>query len=575
MKLEHVWLMLGAVSCALPPIDYSGKACPEGACPAGYRCVEERCYREGEEPQPPDSGAPDGGTDGGADAGPGPLAPPDSLEAVVGPRSGVITLEWPEVLAPKDGAERISGYRVLWGPSGGNYLEKKDVQKAAACAAQLCRANLEGLPDNARVFAEVRSIDGQGNQSAPPNSPAISATPINGAWTNGGGWTSFSECSAPPSFSGGEMSFDQSSPDGGECVSLALAGDLLWRDFTLDAELKMGPGTYEAGVGFRATPSGYLILTVAHWGSDRAATVGIGQVTGLNQRGGSLAASVARLDPGLWHALRIVGTGPTVSVSLGPSAGSLAEVLRWSAPDGGASSGAFGLGLFTQDESGGAAFRRLKIGTRTSLPPRGPRRSAFDFDGGIPAQWRVLAPGSAVIRGVPCPSYLGARACDAGECPAAGSSCLEIDNSAASAPNEAAAGFDLPVGIDPAADFRVRFKFAVQDAGMDPKLLSSQQGPMVYSVGPDWAQNLQAMERNLGQKAAANQWHSIELLLQPSARQFAITWNGQSATFVPYPPTASGEDWSPHLGPLWLGAVPGHSTGRVHAYFTDVEVEQP
>ncbi len=40
-------LAAALASCTLPPIDYSGKACPAGSCPSGYRCLALVCVTAG------------------------------------------------------------------------------------------------------------------------------------------------------------------------------------------------------------------------------------------------------------------------------------------------------------------------------------------------------------------------------------------------------------------------------------------------------------------------------------------------------------------------------------------------
>ncbi len=245
--------------------------------------------------------------------------------------------------------------------------------------------------------------------------------------------------------------------------------------------------------------------------------------------------------------------------------------MRWTAPADFPAGRIGFFGVATPLGNGTARVRNLRVSTRSALPAPGPKSARYDFS---------TTPGGArqvggAQRNVACPSFAGAAGCDAGECPAAGARCAEIETQAGIFP-KATMGLSLPVGLDPEQPWSVRFRFAavnVTDGGTAaPRVLGSDQGALIEPTpgGPEWSGNLHGLDQNLGPPLRQDRWHRIDLTFQPQRGEFELRFDGASQTFFGFPPA----NWSPHLGTLWLGNN-GLYWGRIHGYWTDVEITQP
>lgn len=579
---------LAACSVLLEPGRAPPPRCPAGpdSCPARANsvatCQDVACVydcRQGFLDANGDLGAnPSDGCEIDCASLTAPVPAASWLIAEVGPRSGVVTWEWPEVAPGASGAERAARYRLEWDLAAGAYGSSRVAEAGTACVGGLCRAPIEGLQNNLRVYARVRSIDTCGRESAAASSPESSATPLYGEWRTDGetaaAWTRDSSAPTPcppPTAANGVLTFHHQPAV--LCYSRALAGDAMWDDFTMTYQIYLGPGAiYGAGSAIRADPNPYLV-DVAASTSAWESPVQIHRP----QRLPPVAASVAGLDAGRWIWLRVVASGAEISMSRGDALDSMVEILRWTDPSG-PTTGRLGFELVSAFFSAAEVqVRNLTVNTGAELPPRTLKRAFHDFASGIPATMRTVTETGVTVRVVACPNLPEAPGCPAaGACrPVAASRCLEIDNTNTPPAQflRATAGIDVPVGVDELQPWRVRFKFAALGTAQDPPILRSDQGLLLNVVG-DWPANLLALGNDAGAPLATAAWHLVELVFRAGSNNFDLIWNGSSLRFGPYPPAG----FSAHLGALWLGAgVKGFGTshGKIHGYWTEIEVVQP
>ena len=148
---------------------------------------------------------------------------PESLTAKVGSRAGTIEWSFPDVFG-------VARYRFCTSLVGA--LDSCD--PVPECAMGTCTVTTTGHPDNARVSGKVLSIDTCGREGTMPTAATISATPLD--LSSPGGWTLEKSCAgSTSSVLGGQLAIENPM---GTCTSSLVAGDELWGDFTIDADLR-------------------------------------------------------------------------------------------------------------------------------------------------------------------------------------------------------------------------------------------------------------------------------------------------------------------------------------------------
>ncbi len=185
-----------------------------------------------------------------------------------------------------------------------------------------------------------------------------------------------------------------------------------------------------------------------------------------------VASSVANFPDGEWVALRVATQADAVSVSTASLPSPYSEVLRWSGPQG--SAGQLGLvlvGIALGTTPIRAEFRNLRVHTLATIPDGGATQAAWSFMGTNALAGIRQSAGGAVLAS--CPAY------DAGcaDCMPTSAGCLQLDGTNSSA----FASFDVPVGIDEAQPWTLKFKFAAA-AGMlvnSPAILRTNIAPIL------------------------------------------------------------------------------------------------
>jgi hypothetical protein len=172
----------------------------------------------------------------------------------------------------------------------------------------------------------------------------------------------------------------------------------------------------------------------------------------------------------------------------------------------------------------------------------------------------------------PCPGWPAAATCDGGCLPNAGSQCVRVQEPFLSG---TALSFDLPVGIDTTEPYSVAVKYAHQpDAGngVYPSILQSQAGGLLAGDLGGWGGTVRGLTVDYGVVMSAGEWHDARWRFDPDAGTFEVTLDDQRLTLAnhAFPPGTGNNQWSPHLGALYLFAG---STND--AYVTDVQVSQP
>jgi hypothetical protein len=516
------WLALGLTGCSIffNPDNARPPPCPisAGRCPAEPNAIAS-CLDGGGCGYTCDAGWVDDDGDLGAAGSNGCETPcvactpaPSSLEAVVGPTSGGIQLLWPDVDAGTRESARITTYRVY-----SSVLPQAMEIARAACDAGVCTALVPGLLNNTRYSFQVRSVDLYQNESDAGLAPSVSATPINGTGASIDGWTLGNPCAHGFIADGGVFEIDTDLL----CITTAYAGDGLWSDYTLDVDLNISPGAFNA-----STVTGGPIL----W-SDGGSSSPVLSATALPcaaQLDASsdfrlgftpLAGAVECAPLQAWFPVRVVAQANLASYQVGVGGGPLQEVARFRYPFPGAT-GRIGLGAGAFALGGAVQFRNLRVSTRPQLPTGGPTSLHLDF-ASIPSTAHVLGTGTTHSGG--CPTLTGADGCDAGECPAPGAGCLFVSVSDG---GEAGLAFDLPVGIDPGQSYEVRFGYAPLAPAGQPDILRDPSADLL-ATGDGGV--LMWLGQALNAGAAVGQWNAVDVLVAPDAGTVSLRWNGQPA----------------------------------------------
>jgi hypothetical protein len=508
-----------------------------------------------------------------------PAPPQGPLQAIAG-AGDTLAFEWPLDVPPPD-----AGYRLCYGLDNTVSAGCHDVG-GEACDASTCTVSLNGADSgfayNQRVFAQLSTRDGCHHLSDATLSPTVSATPINGTFEDNEGMTVITDCDAGFIADGGTLVMVGQAQGLTNCISAAAMGDDAWSDATFDFELRMVGNTL-AGVTFRyasdnAGPRFAAIVTSAT-GSLESMAITRRDGAATNNTDIPVATAIAPVSEGVWQSMRVSIQGSWVSIAIAPLGTPPVEVLRWhnlNTDSNTVYEGRLGVALASVlGQPAYAELRNLRVRTGVEIPDGGPTSAIWDFSGTHALDnLRVVAGNPMNAKLGSCPPY------DAGcpDCaPDAGSACLELN---ATGLTQAAASFDLPVGIDPAQSWRLRFKFAgaAGDIPSNPRILRTTVGdfgnpPVLSMQGNGWiSADVQAFSSvDLGAKVRPGEWNAFELDFHPNGT-YSVTWNGNvaaSAQTIPSPPTID-----PHLGALILGGsdLLGSS---VHGYYTDLSVSQP
>ncbi|MBK7862784.1 MAG: hypothetical protein IPJ65_30080 [Archangiaceae bacterium] len=506
-----------------------------------------------------------------------PLPDPAPLVAIVGDRTSV-TWEW----SAGTDAGPFKDWQLCWGNAVGA-TDTCEVFEPGKCGGDggRCAFTLDGadagLEFNKRVYARVVSRDLCSKQSNPATA---SATPINGTFLDTQGITleAGSGCDAGLRPDGtGTMVFDEMG--GLLCVSTATMGDDAWGDHTIDLEVKVQGDTL-GGVVLRA-PSG---ATSPRLGALVTASPGGNSSVIFTQRPSNKTDTPAATNrtpvaQNTWQAMRVSSRGEAVSMAVGPVGGPLAEVIRWKNPKPESlGTGHVGLvvaafGLF--GSQGHLEARNLRVRTSAEIPEGGPTSDAWSFSGPM-AQHALRLVGSAAL--VACPSTYAAEAGCSDCLPDAGSQCLEVNG------GSNFATVDVPIGVDYAKPWTMRFKFAPHATDLtvsDPSLLRTPQPAPMHTdletftgaalidvAGNNWTsapRMFKSATDTLGAPMTRGQWTRFELTFNAGAGTYSVKRNGAQVRSGAYP-----AELAAHLGALMLGGG-----GNVHGYFTDVEISQP
>jgi hypothetical protein len=498
-----------------------------------------------------------------------------------GPLDGIagdgtsLTFEWPAM--PRDSG--IGGYRVCIGADP-NVTGPCRSLAPDRCDAGLCAVTFDGpdagLKYNTRVFAKLFGLDACNDPSDPGAAPLVSLTPVNGNFLDKQGMTLLAACDAGVLVDGGGVLTLTEVDNVNSCISAIGVGDDLWRSSTLDVEVRTY-GAALAGVAERVPvfndPASQRVAVLLTPNTDSADAVAVSQRIPPGPDV-AVATSVTTVPDGVWRALRVTAVDAGVSVSLGDVGMPPAEILRWTDPSPVA--GSFGLALVGfgfGNVNVKADFRNLRIRTSATLPTGGPTSASWTFSGttGLNGVRRSNA------TPMTCPTYPAATGCaSASMCqPNPGSLCLELNPGFL---RGSFASVDMPIGIDPAKPWHVKFKVgvplaaAVADAAFlrtttaptDATGLNTFGGFALLDVHGDLATPLRAFQSDAVGTLSKEHWNLVELDVDPGHGMYTATLNGMSHAGG-YPPLLGA-----HLGALELGGG-----GAFDAFYTDLEIAQP
>jgi hypothetical protein len=524
--VRAAWLAVGLAGCSLiydpgkaqpPPCPISPDRCPNEANASAF-CQDTQCgytCKVGYVDDDGDLGMP--GSNGCETPCAACTPAPAYLEAVVGPVSGGVQLWWPDVDAGTKEAARILTYRVYEGSS-------------------------------------PASVDLYENESDAGAAPLTSVTPINGTGASADGWNTSNTCGHNFFSDGGVFEIDTDLL----CITSAYAGDALWQDYTMDVDVNISPAAF----GNTAVTGGPVLWGDVSAGQAVLSATALPCPTPVDElsafRAGfsTLAGAVECAPLQSWFAVRVVAQSSLASFQLGLDGGPLREVLRFRDSSPGAT-GRIGLGAGAFAFGGAVLFRNLRVSTRPQMPAGAPTSLHLDFRA-LPGSARIL--GAATTHSGACPSLPGATGCDAGECPAPDAGCLFVNTSDG---GEAGLAFDLPVGLDPASSYELRFGYApVAPAGL-PDILRDPGGDL---LGTADGGTLVWVGAPLDAGPSVGQWNAVDVLVAPDGGTLTLRWNGQPGVVAPISLDAGTAD----LTPLILGAPAGGAP--MNGVYTPVEV---
>ena len=428
---------------------------------------------------------------------------------------------------------------------------------ALASCAGTCQLTTTGHPDNLRVTGKVLSVDLCGREGSLASAPTASATSLD--TTQATGWVVEKSCPASTFTAvGGQLAIENLAAG---CTTSVVAGDELWGDFTLDADLRYSGlvgDNFLGGLVFHVNGTGHRMSALATPNTSTA-----NELSFLTQRKMTMekvvAASIVGGAPGSLTHLRVTSQGGVISVSLGPDGSRLVEALRWS--DAESHTGKLGIGAVG---AGRAELTNFRVTTPGTLPPRGPVSVFIDFaDGGFPLTTRPRLP--MATRVVPCPALPPGVRCDGGCVPAPTSKCAHIERVGFSFPNVVV---DLPAGIDAREPWSLSFRFAAapDGGGAFPTPVNSTQGALLATN--TWFTPTRGVGQDYGVVLEPGAWHDATWRFEPDAGRFAVSLDDAPVTLPGdrFPPAG----WSHHLGAISFG-----EGIAADLFVTDVRISQP
>lgn len=431
------------------------------------------------------------------------------------------------------------------------------------CTSGSCSVTTTGHPDNTRVSGKVVTVDTCGREGSTASAATVSATPLD--TSSPAGWTLEKSCPASTSsVLGGQLAIENPM---GVCTSSMVAGDELWGDFTIDADLRYS-GTasdaLNAGLAFLSNGTGHRMAALA-----LQPTSGANELSYLSQRKNNtekfVAGSIIGASPtGQLTHLRVTSKGGVISFSHGPDEQRLVEVLRWS--DGIPRTGKLGMGLVG---AGRAELTNFRVTTPGTLPTGSPTSVSIDFaDGGFPSTVRQKLP--LALRIEPCPALPSSVRCDGGCLPNPTSNCAHVERVGLSFPNFVV---DLPAGVDVRQPYSLSVRFAVapDGGGSFPTPISSTQGAVL--AANTWFTSTRGLDNvQYGVTLEPGAWHAADFRFDPDGGRVGLSLDEQPVTLpanTVFPPAG----WSPHRP--HLGAFSFGEGLQADIYVTDLRISQP
>ncbi len=531
-----------ATAAACPALPNATAACADDVC--AYSCDQDYVDANGDLQQGTSDGCEQTCAQGAAPENPA------ALVATVGAAAGEV--EWTFPASPS----AVTRYALCTAATGGSEVCLA-LEPPGACAAGICRATTTGHPDNVRVTGRVTSADVCGRSGSAATAPTVGATPLD--TSTPARWTHEKSCPAGLFDAvGGKLVLEQ--PALG-CASTLVAGDELWGDFTIDADLAWSPTGGQGiagGLALHVNGTGHRLMAVSF-----PETANVDEVSQLRQRlSGAEKAVAASIRGGTFGStthLRVVSRQGVVSWLEGPSAASLTEIVRW--PDSQRRTGRVGIAAWG---NGRIEVTNFRVSTAGALPARGDTALSVDLSGGsLPPQTRPRVPVAVALE--PCPALPAAPGCDGGCVPAGGSRCVHLARGGLLYPSFL---FDLPAGIDVRAPWHLSMRFALApDAGSSfPSVMASTQGGLMGAG--TWAAPAGGLGQSYGKVLQLGAWHGARWRFDPDGGTVALTLDDAPVALPApaFPPAG----WSAHLGAFTVGGG-----FLLDGWVTDVEVAQP
>jgi hypothetical protein len=553
--MKRVWLVSLLSGCSLL---FDPSRVPESDCPTSPRrcperanatavCVEASCgftcaegFRDA-----------DGLAETGCEASCMPLPAPSALSATS--RDDGTSLEWsfPAIA-------NATGYRLCTSVSAGT--PSCLMVPTTSCADGRCTVLSLSHPPKTTVFGQIQSVDSCGGPT--PEAMATRSQGFTVRTLDYQPWTG-DNCMPTVTVTGEVLTVDHTI-----CQSWSNVGDETWRGGTFEVDLRPSASANNMAGGFLFTSGTRRIAIVI---AAERAPVGEGTLLVRESRASNpfwttLATSGAFLPTGRFTRLRVVQRGASWSVSVGASASSMTEVLRFRDEDRGDAPfrvglHALSLGLFSG--AGRIDFQRVTVSPDGALPATGPvsRTTTFDAMGPVPT---ARLTGTDQVRFEPCPAFPPASGCPSCA-PAPASRCARITKVFAGTVT-----VDVPPGIDPTQPWSLAMRVAPTADGGTPNgaFVSSPWGVIaeplpdggVRGLGGEWG----------GAAATRDVWHRVEVRFTPGPMRFQAVWDGAnvSTPMTRFPPLG----WNAFGGAFILG---GTGLDGIDFWVCDVTVSQP
>jgi hypothetical protein len=539
--MKRVWLVSLLSGCSLL---FDPSRVPESDCPASPRrcperanatavCVEASCgftcaegFRDA-----------DGLADNGCEASCTEVPGPTRLTSISGGSATSLRWEFPSV----DGA---SAYQLCTGVAAGS--RACVTVPVSACSNGVCEVETPGLAPSALVFGQVQSLGACQNPSS--EASAAGAEGFTFVTTGLQAWAAEANC-MPPTVTTTADTLAVEQP--AFCTSTVSLGDERWRDGTFEVDLRFSGqlgGEVMAGIVLSSGSRRLAITTgTAALGSIEAPTQIRESLTG--QAFVTLASSIATVPAERFERLRVVVSGPLISVNVGPPTGPLREVIRFhddrpSAPRR--------LGLITWSAGRGRVeFQGLTARSAAALPARGITTQAWRFqaDGGASGGVRLLKAGEG-LRFERCPSFTAA-------CPECGVPPAEACARIQRVPFVSGGSItvDPPVGIDTTTPWSFRLRVAPpRDGGALLGVLAQGPSEAITGARTSWADGgvIDSFGREWPATLTEDRWHLIEHTFQPDAGTFSLRVDGQPLT-LSMPAFPARPRANKHVGAVTVG----------------------